>query len=176
MLKRNHSETRQSLKHKVLLPAFFVTLTIMIPLTNFTVNTNAQEDKEKNIEIVESFLTKAYDEKDPKNAVKEYISENFISSFTIDKVELEEMLIEIQQGIPDLVRTSEPPVADKDGKFVVVFSKWNSSSGDGETAELFDVQNGKIVEHAMVGQYSEELKTKFKEFQSQSNNTSTNSN
>jgi hypothetical protein len=57
----------------------------------------------------------------------------------------------------------------------VVFSKWNSSSGDGETAELFDVQNGKIVEHAMVGQYSEELKTKFKEFQSQSNNTSTNS-
>lgn len=176
MLKRNHSETRQSLKHKLLLHAFFVTLTIMISLTNFTVNTNAQEDKEKNIEIVESFLAKAYDEKDPTNAVKEYISEDFISSFTIDKIELEEMLIEIQQGIPDLVRTSEPPVADKDGKFVVVFSKWNSSSGDGETAELFDVQNGKIVEHAMVGQYSEELKTKFKEFQSQSNNTSTNSN
>ena len=72
MLKRKHSEIRQSLKHKVLLPAFFVTLTIIISLTNFTVNTNAQEDKEKNIEIVESFLTKAYDEKDPKNAVKEY--------------------------------------------------------------------------------------------------------
>jgi hypothetical protein len=71
------------------------------------------------------------------------------------------MLIEIQQGIPDLVRTSEPPVTDKDGKFVVVFSKWNSSSGDGETAELFEVQNGKIIEHSMVGQYSEETKNKI---------------
>lgn len=176
MLKRNLRITQQKLKHKILLPAFFVTLTIMISLTNFTVNTNAQEDKEKNIEIVESFLTKAYDEKDPKNAVKEYISEDFISSFRIDKVELENMLIEIQQGIPDLGRTSEPPVSDKDGKFVVVFSKWNSSAGDGETAELFDVQNGKIVEHAMVGQYSEELKTKFKEFPSINNDTSTDTN
>ena len=37
-----------------------------------------------------------------KNAVKEYISEDFISSFTIDEIELEDMLIEIQQGIPDL--------------------------------------------------------------------------
>ena len=137
MLKRNPSETQQSLKHKRLLPAFFVTLILMISLTNFPVNTNAQEDKEKNIEIVESFLAKAYDEKDPKNAVKEYISEDFISSFTIDEVELEDMLIEIQQGIPDFVRTSEPPVTDKDGKFVVVFSKWNSSSGDGETAAAF---------------------------------------
>ena len=42
--------------------------------------------------------------------------------------------------------------------------------------QLFDVQNGKIVEHAMVGQYSEELKTKFKEFQSTNNDTSTDSN
>jgi hypothetical protein len=175
MLKRNPNLTQQNLKHKRLLPAFFVTLIILISLTNFTINTNAQEDK-KNIEIVESFLAKAYDEKDPKNAVKEYISEDFISSFTIDEVELEDMLIEIQQGIPDLVRTSEPPVADKDGKFVVVFSKWNSSSGDGETAELFEVQNDKIVEHSMVGQYSEELKTKFKEFQSTSNDTSTDPN
>jgi hypothetical protein len=176
MLSRRNSKskTQQKLKHIVLLSAFFVTLTIMVSLTNFVVNTNAQEDREKNIEIVESFLAKTYDEKDPKNAVKEYISEDFISSFTIDKAELENMLIEIQQGIPDLVRTSEPPIADKDGKFVVVFNKWNSSSGDGETAELFDVQNSKIVEHAMVGQYSEELKTKFKEFQSTNNDTDSN--
>jgi hypothetical protein len=45
MLKRNPSETQQNLKHKRLLPAFFVTLIILIPLTNFPVNTNAQEIK-----------------------------------------------------------------------------------------------------------------------------------
>lgn len=166
-------QTQQKFGHKVQFLIAVVCLTIMVSSIYFPGKLYAQDDKQKNIEIVESFLAKAYDQKDPKNAVKEFISEDFISSFTIDKGELEEMLTEIQQGIPDLVRTSEPAIADEDGDFVVVFSQWNSSSGDGETAELFEVQNGKIVEHSMVGQYSEELKMKFKEFQSKSNNTST---
>ena len=169
MLNKKSSEKHQKLRHASLLS--FVTITLMISLTNFTVNTYAQQDKEKNIEIVESFLAKAYDERDPKTAVEEYISEDFMSSYTIDKVELEEMLTNITQGIPDLVRTSEPPVPDKSGNFVIVFSNWNSSSGDGETAEVFKVENDKIAEHAMVGKYSEELKTKYKEIQSMNNDT-----
>lgn len=170
MLNKRSNEKQQKLRFELLL-CFFVTLTLMISLTNFTVNTYAQEDKEKNVEIVESFIAKAYDEKDPKTAVEEYISDDFMSSFTIDKIELEEMLTNLQQGIPDLVRTSEPPVADKSGNFVIVFSNWNSTSGDGETAEVFKVQNDKIVEHAMVGKYSEELKMKYKEIQSNNNDT-----
>jgi len=94
-----------------------------------------------------------------------------MSSYTIDKAELEEILTTREQGIPDLVRTSEPPVADKDGNFVIVFSNWNSSSGDGETAEVFKVENDKISEHAMVGKYSEELKRKYNEIQSNNNET-----
>ncbi|HEX5186546.1 MAG TPA: hypothetical protein VFV86_06615, partial [Nitrososphaeraceae archaeon] len=138
----------------------------LLELNNNNNNMNiafAQEDKEKNIQIVENFLAKAYDEKDPETAVDEYISDDFMSSYTIDKAELKEMLMNITQGIPDLVRTSEPPVTDKSGNFVIVFGNWNSSSGDGQTAEVFKVQNDKIAEHAMVGKYSEELKAKYKE-------------
>lgn len=99
---QNSRQTQQKLRTTSLILAVFVSLTIMLSSVYFLGKIYAQEDKEKNIEIVENFLVKAYDEKDPKNAVKEYISEDFISSFTIDKVELEEMLSEIQQGIPDL--------------------------------------------------------------------------
>jgi hypothetical protein len=170
MFNKRSNEKQQKLRHELLL-CFFVTLTLIISLTNLTTNTYAQEDKEKNIQIVESFLAKAYDEKDPKIAVDGYISEDFMSSYTIDKIELEEMLTNLQRGIPDLVKNSEPTVADKSGNFVIVFSNWNSSSGDGETAEIFKVQNDKIVEHAMVGKYSEELKKKYKEIQSKNNDT-----
>jgi len=172
MLQKSQQK-QYKLRHKLQFLIVLISLTILVSSIDFPGKTYAQEDKEKNKEIVESFLAKAYDQKDPKNAVKEFISKDFISSFTIDEVELEEMLTEIQQGIPDLQRTSEPAIANEDGNFVVVFSQWNSSSGDGETAELFEVQNGKIVEHSMVGKYSEELKMKFKEFQSKNNDTST---
>ena len=46
MLNKRSNEKQQKLRLE-LLSCFFVTLTLMISLTNFTVNTYAQEDKEK---------------------------------------------------------------------------------------------------------------------------------
>ena len=44
MLDEKSSEKQQILRHVLLFLAFFVTLTLMISLTNFAVNTNAQEE------------------------------------------------------------------------------------------------------------------------------------
>ena len=139
----------------------FAILSLSVFGTNFT-NTAFAEDKQKNIEIVENFLTKAYDEKDPAGAVAEYLSEDFMSGGQIDEEQASEMIAKVHQVLPDLVRTSETAVADEDGDFIVIFSKWSSSGGDGETADLFKVIDGKIIEHHQSAKYSDQLLETFK--------------
>lgn len=130
---------------------------------SFTGIAFAQEDKQKNIEMVEGFLSKAYDDKDPAGAVEEYLSEDFLSGGQIDKERATAIVDKIHKMLPDLVRTSEPAVADEDGNFIVVFNKWNSSKGGTESADLFKVQNGKIVEHTQLGKYPDEILVLFNE-------------
>ena len=98
----------------------FTTLALSIVGTSFT-NTAFAEDKQKNIEIVESFLAKAYDEKDPAGAVAEYLSEEFMSGGQVDEEQASEMIAKVHEVLPDLVRTSETAVADEDGDFIVIF-------------------------------------------------------
>ena len=139
----------------------FATLTLSISGISF-IDTVFAENKQKNIEIVENFLAKAYDEKDPTGAVAEYLSEEFLSGGQLDEEQVSEMISKIHELLPDLVRTSETAVADEDGDFIVIFSKWSSSGGDGETADLFKVLDGKIIEHHQSAKYSDQLLETFK--------------
>ena len=102
-------------------------------------------------------MAKAYDEKDSTDTIAEYLSEDFMAIGNIDKEQMLEHIAKIQEIFHDLVRTSETTVADEDGDFVVVFNKWNSSGGDKETADLFKVIDGKIIEHHQSTKYSDQF-------------------
>ena len=139
----------------------FATLAFSIVGTSFT-NTAFAEDKQKNIEIVEKFLAKAFDEKDPAGATAEYLSEDYMYHGLLDEEQVSEIIAKAHEILPDLVRTNEPTVADEDGDFIVVFSKFTSSGGDGEVADLFKVMDGKIIEHHQSAKFSDQLTETFK--------------
>ena len=163
MSEQNKSKKHHPLFHAWLFLAVLATITFTTLGTNVIGTSFAQEDKQKNIEIVEGFLTKAYDDKDPAKAVEEYLADNFLSGSQIDKERAIEIVEKIHKVIPDLVRTSEPAVTDGDGDFIVVFSKWNSSQGGTESADLFKVQDKKIIEHTQLGSYPDEILALFVE-------------
>lgn len=157
MIKQNERKKFQQLLYKSSFLAIFAIGLLTILGISFTCITLAQEDKQKNIEMVEDFLAKAYDQKDAAGAVEEYLSEDFLSGGQINKEGATAIVNKIHQVLPDLVRTSEPAVADEDGNFIVVFNKWNSSKGGTESADLFKVQDGKIVKHTQLGKYPDEI-------------------
>ena len=155
----------------------FATLALSIVGTSFTNTAFAAEDKQMNMEIVESFMAKAYDEKDSAVAIAEYLSEDFMAIGQIDKEQMLENIAKIQEIFHDLARTSETTVADEDGDFVVVFSKWTSSGGNSETADLFKVIDGKIIEQHQSGIYSDQLiETVKANFPSETDGTTDNNN
>lgn len=144
---------------------------------NITANSADADEKQKNIKIVEDFLAKAYDEKDPEGAVAKYLSKDFMSSLQLDEEQAAKNIANVHKVFPDLVRTSEPAVSDEDGDFVVVFSKWSSNGGDGETADLYKVVDGKIIEHHQAYDFSNQLVKTMQEknIQNQMNMNSTQS-
>ncbi|MGD1834158.1 MAG: hypothetical protein ACPKQO_00370 [Nitrososphaeraceae archaeon] len=162
MSEQNRSKKYHPLFHTWLFLAVLTTITSTALGTNF-IEAFAQEDKQKNIEIVEGFLAKAYDDKDPAKAAEEYLAEGFLSGGQIDKERAVQIVEKIHEVLPDLVRTSEPAVTDSDGDLIVVFSKWNSSQGGTESADLFNVQDEKIMEHTQLGTYPDEILALFVE-------------
>ena len=163
MIEQNERKKHQQLLYKPSFVALLAMGILTIMGLGFTGIAFAQEDKQKNIEMVEGFMSKAYDDKDPAGAVEEYLSDEFLSGGQIDKESATTIVDKIHKVLPDLVRTSEPAVADEDGDFIVVFNKWNSSKGGTESADLFKVQDGKIEEHTQLGAYPDEILALFNE-------------
>lgn len=163
MIGQNERKKHQQLPYKSSFVAILGIGILTIIGISFTGITFAKEDKQKNIEMVEGFLSKAYDDKDPAGAVAEYLSDEFLSGGQINKERATTIVDKIHEVLPDLVRTSEPAVANEDGNFIVVFNKWNSSKGGTESADLFKVQDGKIVEHTQLGKYPDQILELFNE-------------
>ncbi|MGD1835498.1 MAG: hypothetical protein ACPKQO_07230 [Nitrososphaeraceae archaeon] len=161
MLESNKNKKYPRLFNTALFLAMFLTITLTIVGINFIDTTFAQEDKQKNIEIVEGFFVKAYDEKDPAGSVEEYLSEDFLSNGIVDREQTIVVLTNVHEVFPDLARTSEPAVTDESGNFVAIFSKWNTIDGISETADLFKVSDGKIKEHFQTGKYPDKVIEKY---------------
>ncbi|MGD1837968.1 MAG: hypothetical protein ACPKPY_07915 [Nitrososphaeraceae archaeon] len=164
MSEQNKSKKYDPLFHTWLFLAVFTTITsTTLGGTNFIGTAFAQEDKQKNIEIVEGYMATAFDDKDPAKAAEEYLADDFLSGGQIDKERAIEILEKIHEVLPDLVRTSEPAVSNSDGDLIVVFSIWNSSQGGTDGADLFKVQDEKIVEHTQLGKYPDNILALFDE-------------
>ncbi|MGD1836644.1 MAG: hypothetical protein ACPKPY_01120 [Nitrososphaeraceae archaeon] len=179
MSEHNRNKKYQKQIRYTLFLVIFATLALSIFGPSSINSVFAVEDKQKNIETVENFLVKAYDQKDPENAVAEYLSEDFMSVGLVgqsDKEQISKNIAMVHEILPDLVRTSETAVADEDGDFIIVFSKWSSSGGDAETADLFKVIDGKIMEHLQSSKYSDKIVESLKTNSSAetTNNNSTN--
>ena len=142
-------------------------LTIFLLLTNTSFrfvdsnksagNTNFLSDKpnktkkmtEKNRKIIEAFADVFYRQKDVEKAFKEYVVENYIqhNPNILDGREAAIAALKPKFSNPDAIFDIKRIIVDGNMAVIHLHGRMNKTHAGGAVADIYRLENGKIVEH-----------------------------